>query len=129
MARDRRRGAVAICALWLIASFLAPGVLLTDALFLALLLSGGLFIGLGLWAAAPVIAVVAAIRRLRRGRYRQAGALLALPILGLLLGWGGDRFWGALRRAALPLSYACVTPATASGPCPAAAPAHGGRAQ
>jgi hypothetical protein len=121
------RGAATICALWLIASFLAPAVLLTDALFLALLLSGALFIGLGLWAVVPVSATVIAIRRLRRGRYRQAAALLALPMLGLLLGWGGDRFWVALRRAALPPSYACVTPAAASGPCPAAA--HGGRGQ
>jgi hypothetical protein len=126
--RDRR-GAVAICTLWLVASFLAPAVLLTDALFLALLLSGALFIGLGLWAAVPVIAAMVAIRRLRRGRCRQAAALLALPMLGLLLGWSGDRFWVALRRAALPPSYACVPPATASGACPAAAPGRGGRGQ
>ena len=46
-----RHGASAICILWLIASFVGPALLLTDGVFLALLFSGAIFIGLGVWAA------------------------------------------------------------------------------
>jgi hypothetical protein len=116
-----RRGAAAICALWLIASFLGPALLLTDAVFLALLFSGALFLGIGLWVAVPAVAIILAVGRLRRRRYRDAAALLALPVLGVALCLGGGRFWFALRRASLPAAYACIVPAAASGPCPSAA--------
>jgi len=111
-------GAQAICAVWLVASFLGPALLLTDGLFLALLFSGALFLGLGLWVAVPVTAFVVAVRRLLRRRYRDAALLLALPILGLLLCYGGGRFWWALRRETMPSSYACVVKAAGSWPCP-----------
>jgi hypothetical protein len=110
-----KHGPQAICAIWLIASFLGPALLLTDGLFLALLFSGALFLGLGLWVAVPVTAFVIAVRRLLQRRYRDAALLLALPILGLLLCYGGGRFWWALRRETMPPSYACAVSAACPG--------------
>jgi|GEM_PF-6686291 hypothetical protein len=111
-----RSGTSAICALWLVASFVAPAVLLTDGLFLALLFSGAIFLGLGLWATVPIVALSVAGKRVCQQRYRDAVLLLALPVLGILLGYGGGKFWWALRRATMPPEHACAQ-AAAGGRC------------
>lgn len=119
--RPGRHGAAAICAIWLLASFAAPALLLTDGLFLALLLSGMLFLGLALWAAVPAAALILALRHLGRRQFRAALPLFLVPLVGLALGYGGGRFWWALRRASLPPSYACAVAAAGSWHCPEAA--------
>ena len=111
-------GAGAVCAVWLAASFFGPALLLTDGLFLTLLLSGALFLFIGLWAAVPLVVLGLALRRLRQRRYRAAGLLVTLPLIGLLLCYGGGKFWFALRRASMPPSYACTVGAAGSWSCP-----------
>ena len=113
----RGHGAAAICAVWLLASFAAPALLLTDGLFLALLFTGLLFLGLALWAAVPLAALFVALRHLRRRQLRAAMPLLLLPMLGLLLCYGGGRFWLEVRRASLPPGYACAVGAAGSWHC------------
>jgi hypothetical protein len=111
-------GAGAVCAVWLAASFFAPAVLLTDGLFLILLLSGALFLFIGLWAAVPLAALFIAVQRLRQRRYRAAFLLTTMPLIGALLCFGGGEFWFALRRATMPPSYACTVGAAGSWSCP-----------
>lgn len=111
-------GAAAICAIWLLASFAAPALLLTDGLFLALLLTGLLFVGMALWAAVPVAALVVALRRLGQRRIRAALPLLLVPVLGLALCYGGGHFWWALHMANMPLNHACTMDAAGLWHCP-----------
>jgi hypothetical protein len=91
MSRNRH-GAAAICGVWLLTSLMAPALLLTDGVFLALLLSGAIFLGLALWLAVPLVACLLAVKHLACRRFRAALPLLALPVLGLLLCYGGARF-------------------------------------
>jgi len=113
-----RHGAAAICAVWLLASFAAPALLVSDGLFLVLLLTGMLFVGVALWAAVPVVLLVLALRRLGQRRVGAALALLLVPVLGVALGYGGGQFWWALHSATLPPNRSCTLDSAGVWHCP-----------